>query len=691
MTFGREKRLLLGVLALLAPLPLPFNEVVGGWVYGVYAVCVGAFLWRARRGEERWLPNWAANLAAIAYLPVFALDLSATPGGLLVGPVLRLGLFAVVLKLFSLRRERDKWHAVFGIFFLFLAAAATSVHLSVAVFLVAFLGVGMLLLARFALLHLLAGFGRRDGDRVRAPMTGFLVAAAVATAVVSLPLFAVLPRVKTPYVYGPGMRGAGAEIPVTGYSDEVTLDSIGRVRESRDIVLRLEYGEGVTRREIRLKGGTFERYLRDRWLRTPDEPRSRRHQPDGPVALAAGIPVGEVEIFLQPLGSKALPVPVEALAVEGLRPAPQRDHGGGLGFHRPPERPLEYAVRVGAAPVVGAPPPEVGSDAPTLDQGGVTPRMAAFASTVAGSGPLAEKAVRLERYLIANYDYTLELVGDSRGDPIESFLFDHRAGNCEYFASSLVLLLRSQGIHARLVAGFLGGDRNALGYYAVRQSNAHVWVEAWIPDEGWRILDPTPPEGRPTSSEAGLWNLGTQLYDSMLYQWDRYVLSYGVDDQAEAARQFLLAAFGLWRRLRSDGPEAPPDQTAAATPEESAASVVRPADPSLGPWIPTLLTALGVALALLAWRRIRPPLTATHAYRRLRRGLAAAGLPVAEATGPLALARAASALRPAAAPAGRIVGLYVRESFGGESLGEGERRQLREALREARRGLRAGR
>ena len=64
----------------------------------------------------------------------------------------------------------------------------------------------------------------------------------------------------------------------------------------------------------------------------------------------------------------------------------------------------------------------------------------------------------------------------------------------------MVLMLRSQGIPARLVTGFLGGEYNPFeGYYIVRESNAHAWVEACMPGEGWRIFDPTPPAGRPVA------------------------------------------------------------------------------------------------------------------------------------------------------------------------------------------------
>ena len=103
----------------------------------------------------------------------------------------------------------------------------------------------------------------------------------------------------------------------------------------------------------------------------------------------------------------------------------------------------------------------------------------------------------------------------SPGDPIGDFLFRYRSGHCEYFATAMVLMLRSQGIPARFVTGFLGGENNRLGYYIVRQSNAHAWVEAYLPDSGWTVFDPTPPAGRPAVAQRSLWSAIRQAYDFM--------------------------------------------------------------------------------------------------------------------------------------------------------------------------------
>jgi hypothetical protein len=331
-------------------------------------------------------------------------------------------------------------------------------------------------------------------------------------------------------------------------------------------------------------------------------------------------------------------------------------------------------------------------EAATLDTAGVTPRVAELAARVAGEGTPLERARRLEEHLTTAYAYSLDFVGRRRGgDPIETFLFDWREGHCEYFASSMVLMLRSLGIPARLATGFLGADYHPLeGYWVVRQANAHAWVEAYLPDRGWTTFDPTPSAGRPAVEASGLRNVLVQAWDYVLFRWDRYVLTYGFNDQME----FLGAAHGLWRSFLALLPGNAEDEGAPGGGESWAEGLeVAPAPEPAARQLPWPLLALALALvltgALVALRRARRPLTGADAYRRLRRSARQAGLPVREADPPLGFRRDFARRFPGAAgPGGAVVELYVRESYRGEELPAAERGRLRESLGEAVKALR---
>jgi hypothetical protein len=137
------------------------------------------------------------------------------------------------------------------------------------------------------------------------------------------------------------------------------------------------------------------------------------------------------------------------------------------------------------------------------------------------------KAVKIENYLKTNYSYSLK-TGPTPADtnPIEDFLFRTKTGYCEHYATSMVLMLRSIGIPARIVTGFINGEQNEYGgYITVRQSDAHSWVEAIIENK-WKRFDPTPP-APPASAPSRLF----LFLDSIRMKWYRYVVNYSHHDQ----------------------------------------------------------------------------------------------------------------------------------------------------------------
>jgi transglutaminase-like putative cysteine protease len=689
MSFGRQKRLLLGWMALLAPIPLPFNEVVGWLVVALYSVGVLFFLRRASLDPPRWLPAWGMNVLGLVYLPVFLLDLFGFRRGL-VQPVLHLLLFAVLVKLFALVRERDKWQASLGVFFVFLAAMGTSVHPTIVFYLAVFLVLALVLLTRFAFLHVLAGFGREDPALARIPLRGFLILATAAAIVLAIPLFLLLPRVRAPFIVGRG--NTGLVIEAAGFTDEVTLDSIGRIRGSREVAMRvIEQGATDPAREMRFKAASYDVYQGGSWRRSP----SRGHLPrgrGGRFRLSPEKPAHWATIWLQPLQSQSMPLPVETAVVEPRSSSLTIDEGGAVSFPLTPLEVREYRVGLARKELLVGVPPSRGTADFALNLAGVTPRIAGLARRVMDRGTVAERARRLENYLMDNYSYTLDFVGRSPENPIEEFLFRYRSGQCEYFASAMVLMLRSQGIPARLVTGFLGGEYNPFeGYYIVRDNNAHAWVEAYLPGQGWRIYDPTPPAGRPAEAGEGGWLLARQAWDFVLFRWDRYVLTFGLYDQLRIFSSLREAWNELWSLFKR---EEKPETSAPTTGLEGLdpSNVLQPDTPRRLPNVPLPL-ALGLTLVAVAvwilYLRMRPPLTATTAYRRLRRRLSRTGAPLADSVPPLRLQRETEIRYPAAAePTARVIGFYLRESFGGQELEDEDLEALKTALEEAERGMR---
>src|SRR5206468_1827166 len=147
-----------------------------------------------------------------------------------------------------------------------------------------------------------------------------------------------------------------------------------------------------------------------------------------------------------------------------------------------------------------------------------------------------EKALAIENYLKKNYNYTLDLRRTSESDPIVDFLFNIRAGHCEYFASSMVILLRSIGVAARVVNGFQPGEYNEVGdVYTVRQSDAHSWVEIYFPTyDRWVEFDPTPAAGF-SQYAGGFANRIKKYLDAARMLWLDYVVTYDAQHQSYLA------------------------------------------------------------------------------------------------------------------------------------------------------------
>ena len=693
MSFGREKRLLLGLLALLGALPLPFNEVLEWPVLLAFAALVGLFLRRAWRDPAGWLPGWAMNLLGLAYLPILYLDLSVRWSGQLVQPVIHLALFAVGVKLFALRQERDKWHVVIGAFFLFLAAMGTSVHPTILLYLAAFVGLSLTLLARFAYLSVLARFGFRREEPVRAPLRAFVVGATIASIVLAAPLFALLPRIRTPYILVRG-AGTGTIVHAAGFSDTITLDSIGSTRAGREVVMRLRFSpQERPREEIRLKADTYDRYDGRSWRanieRVPLVP-----EVGGTFRIGKGRVVQQAEVWLLPWFSASLPMPVQAVGLRIREPSISRDRGGAVGVYHLPKTTLRYDVDLANHPALDAvPEPGLQSqDEPSLDGRAVTPRIAVLAAQLMGEGTPLERVHRLENRLAVDWTYTTEFVGRSGQLALEDFLFDTRRGHCEFFATAMVVMLRSQGIPARFVTGFLGGEENAFeGYYIVRQSNAHAWVEAFIPGEGWRVFDPTPASGRPSDAERDLPLLLADMWDYVLFRWDRYVLTFGIADQMQLLLQVRSVWLSFWHVFQR--PERAPEVTAPVVEDLPGGQAAQ----GTAPWswqrfgqpttIGLVVLALG-AVALWWWNLQRRRRTATESYKWLRERLERSGLPIPDSLAPLHLVRATSGRFPAAAaPTVRLVDFYIRESFASETLSTPELGEVAGALREVEQAL----
>lgn len=136
----------------------------------------------------------------------------------------------------------------------------------------------------------------------------------------------------------------------------------------------------------------------------------------------------------------------------------------------------------------------------------VTPETIALATEITqGYDNPFDKAIAVRDYLRSNIAYNDQISAAPEGvDPVHYILFEHQEAYCNYYASAMAVMLRSQGVPARFVAGYAQGEwDDATSSYRVRSSNAHSWTEVYFPGYGWIQFEPTaslPAGDRPESS-----------------------------------------------------------------------------------------------------------------------------------------------------------------------------------------------
>ena len=193
-------------------------------------------------------------------------------------------------------------------------------------------------------------------------------------------------------------------------------------------------------------------------------------------------------------------------------------------------------------------------------------------------------ALAIQQYLRADYGYSLHPPGAGYRSPYAEFLFATHSGYCQHFAGAMAVLLRFNGIPARVVVGFATGKEEHDGVYLVTRNDAHSWVEAYFPGVGWAQFDPTP--GRSIPSADGSTASGP-----------------AAEAAATADTGATPLAVGAEGRARVADPGGPTGKTAAPRPDSSGGA----------PW-----WLLGLPAVLVAWPAGRALLRRRDLFRGSR-------------------------------------------------------------------------
>ncbi len=499
--------------------------------------------------------GWALIMTAAVAI---VLDLFYLAQSILDGMV-HLLLFLILLRLFRRRSLKDLRDAGFLSFFMLVAASAVTFNVSFLFVFIAFLTLGtwMLILHHLVSEASLAAAPSPDvaagGIGPRSPLFRVSLVAAAGTFALAGMMFFIIPRVgqaTLPFRAELGRR-------ISGFTDHVELGAYGEIETDTTVVMRVRFPDDLKDPErlpnLRWRGLAFDSFDGRVWTAGPRHRLLLRREASGEFVVASPRGTGPIvrqEIFLDPIGTDAIFVAPRPLRVELRGGALGIDDMGSVTAPTPSAR-LQYIVdselemtpprglreggRPGAAPVA--------APARYLQLPPLPDRIPALAREVTGGSRSSyEAALKLNHYLSTQFKYTLVIKQQSQLDPLEEFLFVRRSGNCEYFAASLAVMLRSLGIPARVVGGFQRGEWNPYGrYFMVRLKDAHSWVEASFDGAGWVTFDPSP---RAELESAQLGPNPFALYlDALRMRWYRYVVNWSLRDQigvaASAQREVL--------------------------------------------------------------------------------------------------------------------------------------------------------
>jgi protein-glutamine gamma-glutamyltransferase len=537
------------------------------------ALAVRGYLLATRRPAvipERW-----TTPLTVAYFVFFAADYFVVSHSFLPATV-HLALFGVVVRMFSLRRERDHIMLAILAFLMVLASAVFTVD---SVFLFSFAAFMLMAVATFILLEMRRSgqaasiHARHSSDLAEHRHLAFSLVRVVPALMLMIlltaaALFFLMPRQQIGYLGG---YAFGTDFS-SGFSDRVQLGQIGQIQQSKAVMMHIQIdGDTVGRYDLHWRGVAFPDFDGHTWSK-PREQFVLQHLPDNSFAIPrfenGGLKssalsrrtreqVIHYRVLMEPIGTSVFFLAPWARSISGgaYRLLAGDLQGSVYDFdiqHAISSYEAESDIAMPSAAELRAAgrdyPAQIAANylrLPPLD-----PRIGRLAAQIAAPArDDFDKAVAIENYLRTHFGYTLELPRTTPKDPLANFLFERKQGHCEYFASSMAVMLRTLGIPSRVVNGFRSDEFNDLtGNYVIRAKDAHTWVEAYFPGYGWHTFDPTP--GGSAGTPQG-WGRVALYLDAMASFWREWIVSYDSSHQYVLGQTAMNRTRNLWEGGRN--------------------------------------------------------------------------------------------------------------------------------------------
>lgn len=500
--------------------------------------------------------------------------------------------------------------------------------------------------------------------------------------VLAMPLFLIAPRSGAAAL----TRSGGGLSNFIGFSENVTLGQIGTLKRDDGVVMRVRIEDNQLPRDPRWRGVALDEFTGNGWKKS-----NQARQIEQVTERGGFFQFGTTEalhrlttqtFFLEPLESPVLFAAPRIIALQGDLPFVRVDQEGSVQSRRHDFERLIYKVMSDTT--------EPRMDLLRNDNRPLSisyyrylqlpenldPRIDRLATQIileANASNRYDAAKAIESYLQRQYGYSLEMKAGGP-DPLADFLFNVRAGHCEYFATAMTVLLRTHGIAARIVNGFLPGEYNeTAGAYTVRQSDAHSWVEVYFPEtHAWVTFDPTPSAGRTEPVRTGITAQLQKYAEALELLWFQYVVGYDKQEQRSLATSLHNQVFDYTRTISN---------VLATVQRYLTSNVITAAIGVLG--LALLFVLIVFGKRILRWTRtgrLRSEIegrtySRVQFYERLVSLLAQRGLERDKHLTPLEFADSLES-----SEAMLITRAYNRVRYGSEKLSATERKEIEQAL-----------
>jgi len=466
-------RALVWLIASFAVLLVPQWDRLPIWLVASCAVLAG-WRWLAQSGRVRLPGRWMRTGIMLVLVAVY---IATVQGRFTVETAASFFVLAVGLKWLETRSVRD-FYVLFFIL-VYLTTVNFLFHQEIHWTLINLLGVALLLIGlQVVNAPDIPGAMKKGWRRL-----GMML---LKTLPIVVLLFVFFPRM-APLWSVPLVSGEAR----TGISDTMTPGDISSLAQSSERAFRATFGgELPAYRDRYWRGLILDRLDGDTWQQGFGKPFRR----PGRVSVDGGVgPLepNQYDVLLEPTDQTWAFALEDSVAVSDNV---ERSEEGLFRFDRPADSAVRYRMALSdeAWPAnPGAQPDDVRRYLQLPASG--NPRAREYARQLASQNDDPQGVVQqlLTRFREQQYFYTLRPPA-MPDDGIDTLLFDEKRGFCAHYAGATTFVLRAAGIPARVVVGYQGGSPGADDeYLIVRQYDAHAWVEAWFPGEGWVRVDPT--------------------------------------------------------------------------------------------------------------------------------------------------------------------------------------------------------